>query len=68
MTYVFTLCGGDERLVDPNPDCPRHELHTPCPTGYVDWFEWAATQSYKGRRQARCPGCGLLNIWVGGRP
>jgi hypothetical protein len=62
------LCGGDDRLVIPDPDCPNSDLHTPQPSGYVDWFEWAARMTYKGNTQSRCPGCGLLSIWSGGRP
>lgn len=65
--YVIYICGTDETLVDPNPDCPNREEHAPQPRGYVQWFEWAARKAYRGWTQRRCDGCGLLNIWVGGR-
>lgn len=68
MTYRLYLCPVDEPLVDPNPDCPSHELHTPQPRGYINWHDWAASMNYKGSRQRKCPGCGLYNIWGGGRP
>lgn len=66
--YKIYLCPVERPHVDPNPDCPQHELHTPQPPGYVEWFEWAAHMNYKGSRQRKCPGCGLYNIWGGGRP
>src|SRR4051812_19375439 len=45
-------------------DCPRaRELHTPCPTGYMAWHEWAAEKS-KTHKQVRCPECDLFAIWV----
>lgn len=65
--YAIYLCPIDEPLVDRNPDCPNHDQHTPAPRGYVAWFEWAAHMNYLGHTQRRCPGCGLLNIWSGGR-
>lgn len=68
MTGRIYLCPpGDMPLRDPNPDCPQHERHTPCPTGYVDWHEWAARMHYQRHSQCRCDGCGLLVIWAGGR-
>ncbi len=65
---VIYLCGGDDRLVIPNPECPRSDLHTPCPAGYVDWHEWRAGMAYKGHTASRCPGCHLYVIVTGGRP
>jgi hypothetical protein len=57
------LCPIPREPVIPNPECPRAELHTPCPPGYVEFFEWAAQMSYRRSRQSRCPGCGLYAIW-----
>lgn len=37
--------------------------HTPCPTGYVEWHEWAEKKS-KTHVQKRCPSCGLWALWV----
>ncbi len=37
--------------------------HTPCPSGYVQWHYWADQMS-KTHKQVRCPGCGLLSLWV----
>ena len=68
ITYAIRLCGEDDRLEIPNPDCPRSELHTPSPRGYVEWFEWMASMRNKGARSARCPGCDLYVIVAGGRP
>ena len=67
MTYKLYLCGGDDRLFDPDPSCPRSELHTPQPRGYVEWFEWAGRMNYRGHSQSRCPGCNRYRIWSGGR-
>lgn len=36
--------------------------HTPCPTGYVAWHEWA-TKKAKTHRPERCPVCGRYAIW-----
>lgn len=64
MSGSLILCIPDvTTLVDPNPDCPRAELHTPCPPGYLAWFDWAGSRVGKGSRQSRCPGCGLYNVW-----
>jgi hypothetical protein len=69
MTGRIYLCPpADLPLVIPNPECPRSDLHTPCPSGYVDWFEWMATMQHKGNRSVRCPGCDLYMIVTGGRP
>jgi hypothetical protein len=50
-----------------DPPCPRAELHTDGPNNYVGWHHWAASMSYHGWRQSRCPGCRLYKIWSGGR-
>lgn len=47
---------------DTQQDCPRKELHTPCPEGYLQWHAWADKMS-KTHKQVRCPGCGLWAIW-----
>ncbi len=43
--------------------CPNAEDHTPCPSSYLAWDEWAQRMA-KTHRQSRCPGCGLWKIWV----
>lgn len=68
MTGRIYLCPPVESLVDPNPDCPGSDLHSPEPRDYVGWFEWAARMAYKGNTQSRCPGCDRYSIWSGGRP
>jgi hypothetical protein len=47
---------------DPRP-CPRADLHTPAPEGYLAWHEWAEAMSHAHRQRA-CPGCRLASIWV----
>ena len=42
--------------------CPKAQLHTHQPTGYVQWHEWAEQKSRR-HYQVRCPGCGLFSIW-----
>lgn len=49
-----------KRIVLEAPNCAAH---TPCPTGYVAWHEWAAMMA-ETHRQARCPTCGLYAVWV----
>jgi hypothetical protein len=44
-------------------ECPRAELHTKCPEGYLEWHAWAERKS-KTHTPKRCPGCGLYAIWV----
>ena len=46
----------------PAEPCPRQELHTPAPSGYLQWHAWAQRMS-KTHRQERCPGCDLYAIW-----
>lgn len=45
-----------------NDECLNATNHTPHPSGYVAYFDWAFK---KGRRhyQVRCPACGLYAIW-----
>lgn len=43
--------------------CPLAHTHTPAPTGYVEWHQWAARMS-RAREQVRCAGCGLYQIWI----
>lgn len=58
------LCPIDEEPVpDTSSTCPNRAEHTPEPSGYMAWFEWAGRMS-KTHHQTRCPGCGLLKIWV----
>lgn len=47
--------------------CPQRRKHTKAPTSYLGWHDWAARMTAAGRRQKRCPGCGLWAIWTGGR-
>jgi hypothetical protein len=66
-SYKIYLCGDDDSLTDPNPECARHDLHTQCPSGYVEFLEWCGHQAYLGATQSRCPGCDLYVVWGGGR-
>jgi hypothetical protein len=52
---------GSTTAVDPNPDCPNADRHTPAPTGMLSAMLWAdeITQTHN---QAQCPGCGLCAI------
>lgn len=47
----------------PGSDCPKASQHTPNPSGYIDWCNWADEMS-KTHKQIRCDGCGLWSIWV----
>jgi hypothetical protein len=52
----------------PKPhECERGGTHTPQPTGYLAWFEWADEMS-KTHRSTRCRYCGLFAVWVPRRP
>lgn len=42
--------------------CLRADLHTPAPTGYLAWHEWAEGMS-RTHRQRPCPGCRSLAVW-----
>ena len=58
------LCTSDtETATIPDPDCPRADLHTPCPPGYLSWFDWAGSRYAKGSKQSRCPSCGRYLVW-----
>jgi hypothetical protein len=52
--------GPGRLLVDQQPCAPRH---TPHPSGYVAWFEWAEKMT-ETHTQQRCPECYLWAIWV----
>lgn len=44
--------------------------HTPCPSGYIEWHEWAEKKA-RTHDQHRCPVCDGWAIWkrkaAGGR-
>jgi hypothetical protein len=63
MAYRIWLCPVEQDLEIPNPDCPKSELHTPSPSGYMRWHDWASRMAYK-HSQSKCPGCGLYVIWT----
>ncbi len=44
-------------------DCPKARTHTPCPKGYLQWHDWAATKA-RTHRQRKCPTCGFYAVWV----
>jgi hypothetical protein len=44
-------------------ECPNRANHTPCPTGYLQRYEWAQ-EMLKTHGQVQCPGCELWAIWV----
>ena len=56
------VCAGGHALVADPPTTEACVPHTPAPSGYVAWHEWAARKA-RTHEQHRCPGCGLLNIW-----
>lgn len=43
-------------------DCPLKAKHTPAPTGYLAWHEWAEKKT-RTHVQVKCRGCGRLEIW-----
>jgi hypothetical protein len=47
--------------------CPRETEHTPSPSGYLAWHEWAEDMS-KTHDQVKCQGCGLYSIWQPSSP
>lgn len=57
------LCEPDLTLVIEPSDCPRNGEHTPAPSGYIAWHQWAAQMNLT-HRQVRCVGCGKFAIWV----
>jgi hypothetical protein len=46
----------------PEPPCPNGAEHTPCPTGYVDWWSWAERMN-RTHGQRECAGCQRWAIW-----
>lgn len=50
------------RRADAEPPCPNQAEHTPCPSGYLDWFSWAERMN-RTHGQRRCEGCGRWAIW-----
>jgi hypothetical protein len=44
-------------------NCPNIEKHTACPTGYLQWHEWARRMS-RTHRQRKCTTCGFYAEWV----
>jgi hypothetical protein len=57
------LCIPDMTLVIESSDCPKNGEHTPAPSGYLAWHEWA-THMNQTHRQVRCTGCGRYAVWV----
>ena len=47
---------------DTSSACPDRRRHTPAPTGYLAWHEWAERKS-RTHEPVRCDGCGLYAIW-----
>ena len=50
--------GDDPDLVTDNCD-----NHTPCPSGYFEWYDWSKMMT-KNHRQVECGECGLFAIWI----
>jgi hypothetical protein len=52
-------------MADPavRPQCFQVECHTPAPSEFRAWQEWAATKA-ETHIQTRCPGCNLWHVWV----
>jgi hypothetical protein len=54
-------------MIPPTPwtrdTCPDRAKHTPCPSGYLAWWEWADRKA-KTHDQQRCPTCLLWAIWT----
>lgn len=49
---------------EPMENCPdAAKLHTPSPSGYIQWHNWAE-KKMRTHRQRHCPTCGRLAIWV----
>lgn len=42
--------------------CPSLRKHTPAPSGYAEWHEWAR-KKVKTHDQFLCPDCGRFAIW-----
>ncbi len=43
--------------------CTNIKNHTPQPTGYVGWHQWAEEMS-ETHEQVTCPRCGFHEIWI----
>ena len=43
-------------------ECPKKNLHTESPEGYLAWQAWAE-KKHKRYYQVICDGCGLYEIW-----
>jgi hypothetical protein len=43
--------------------CSDDSAHTPCPTGYIAWHEWAERKA-KTHDQRQCLHCGSWAVWV----
>lgn len=43
--------------------CPSFHDHTPAPSGYNQWHDWAR-KMLRTHKQIRCTGCGLYQIWI----
>ncbi len=41
---------------------PTFKPGDPPPSGYANWFRWAAVQSKAGLKQSRCPVCNLARF------
>ena len=61
-TRIF-VCGGDDRLVSDNSDCPNNANHEASPLGYCEWHEWAKAKN-RTHKNSKCPDCGLFKIWT----
>jgi len=42
-------------------DCSPN--HTPCPSDYFSWQEWAK-KKFATHRQIKCDVCGLYAVWI----
>lgn len=62
-TYAIYLSSPDQHPEVPNPLCEQAELHTPCPSRYVPWHEWAERMA-RTHAQQRCPACGKWFVWT----
>ena len=58
------ICGIGPCVPDTTSDCPDRDKHTPCPTGYLSWHDWASAMSRAGSKQRRCPTCKGFRIWT----
>ena len=54
---------GDGMQLDPDLVTDSCENHTPCPSGYVEWHDWAE-KKMETHKAIKCRGCGLYAIWT----